>query len=262
MTAALALRARGLKVAVFEQAVELETGAGTSIHANAALLLQRVGLTDSIKKIGVPIAGLLLRTSAGKPIDTSAQPSSGFKHTMWHSRRLSETARGRATRRRTLSWSPFVSGERNRRPRATNVREWRHRRDGSRHWGRRHPFRPATRDRPENTSIERRNHGLQRPDPEQAVVVGKRHRRPNANVAREGPQFSALVSRLPPSFKTRRRKRVLLCPPTADISVGRQRCVANDAETGVCAAMMEEINATEGFGLAGSWVPRGKGGPG
>ena len=170
--------------------------------------------------------------------------------------------RTQAGARPAVYLTAFVSGERNRRPRATNVREWHDRRDGSRHWGRRHPFRPATRDRPENTSIERRNHGLQRPDPEQAVVVGKRHRRPNANVAREGPQFSALVSRLPPSFKTRRRKRVLLCPPTADISVGRQRCVANDAETGVCAAMMEEINATEGFGLAGSWVPRGKGGPG
>jgi salicylate hydroxylase len=60
LTAALALRARGLKVAIFEQAVELgEIGTGISIHANAALLLQRIGLTDSIKKIGVPIAGLL-----------------------------------------------------------------------------------------------------------------------------------------------------------------------------------------------------------
>jgi salicylate hydroxylase len=69
-----------LKVAIFEQAVELgETGAGISIHANAALLLQRIGLTDSIKKIGVPIAGLLLRTSAGEPIDTSAQPSPGIQ---------------------------------------------------------------------------------------------------------------------------------------------------------------------------------------
>ena len=77
LTAALALRARGLKVAIFEQAVQLgEIGAGISIHANAALLLQRIGLTDSIKKIGVPIAGLLLRTSAGEPFDISAQPSS------------------------------------------------------------------------------------------------------------------------------------------------------------------------------------------
>jgi salicylate hydroxylase len=80
LTAALALRQRGLKVAVFEQAVELgEIGAGISIHANAALLLQRIGLIDSIKKIGVPIAGLLLRTSAGEPIDFSARASSGIQ---------------------------------------------------------------------------------------------------------------------------------------------------------------------------------------
>jgi salicylate hydroxylase len=80
LTAALALRARGLKVAIFEQAVELsEIGAGISIHTNAALLLQRIGLTDSIKKIGVPIAGLLLRTSAGEAIDFSAGASSGVQ---------------------------------------------------------------------------------------------------------------------------------------------------------------------------------------
>ena len=80
LTAALALWARGLKVAIFEQAVELsEIGAGISIHTNAALLLQRIGLTDSIKKIGVPIAGLLLRTSAGEAIDFSAGASSGVQ---------------------------------------------------------------------------------------------------------------------------------------------------------------------------------------
>jgi salicylate hydroxylase len=80
LTAALALRERGLKVDIFEQAVELgEIGAGISIHANAALLLQRIGLAASIKKIGVPIEGLLLRTSAGVPIDFSAGPSSGIQ---------------------------------------------------------------------------------------------------------------------------------------------------------------------------------------
>jgi salicylate hydroxylase len=80
LTAAFALRARGLKAAIFEQAVDLgEIGAGISIHANAALLLQRVGLTESIKKIGVPIAGLLLRTSAGEAIEFSAGPSSGIQ---------------------------------------------------------------------------------------------------------------------------------------------------------------------------------------
>ncbi len=80
LTAALALRGRGLDVTVFEQAGELlEIGAGMSIHPNAALLLQRIGLTDRIKTIGTPIAGLLLRTSQGERIDTSASPSSGVQ---------------------------------------------------------------------------------------------------------------------------------------------------------------------------------------
>jgi hypothetical protein len=57
LTAALALRARGLNVTIFEQAGELrEVGAGISIHPNAALLLQRIGLTVCIKSIGTPIA--------------------------------------------------------------------------------------------------------------------------------------------------------------------------------------------------------------
>ena len=80
LTAALALRARGLNVTVFEQTGELrEIGAGISIHSNAALLLQRIGLTDRIKTIGTPIAGLLLRTSRGEVIDTAARPSSGVQ---------------------------------------------------------------------------------------------------------------------------------------------------------------------------------------
>jgi salicylate hydroxylase len=80
LTASLALRSRGLKVTVFEQAGVLrEIGAGVSIHPNAALLLQRIGLADGIKKIGSPIAGLLLRTSLGELIDTSARPSTGVQ---------------------------------------------------------------------------------------------------------------------------------------------------------------------------------------
>jgi salicylate hydroxylase len=80
LTAALALRGRGLDVTVFEQAGDLrEIGAGMSIHSNAALLLQRIGLTDRIKTIGAPIAGLLLRTSQGERIDTSSSPSSGVQ---------------------------------------------------------------------------------------------------------------------------------------------------------------------------------------
>jgi salicylate hydroxylase len=75
LTAALALGARRLNVTVFEQAGELrEIGAGISLHPNAALLLERIGLTDRIKTIGVPIAGVVLRTSFGERIETSARP--------------------------------------------------------------------------------------------------------------------------------------------------------------------------------------------
>jgi salicylate hydroxylase len=80
LTAALALQARGLNVTVFEQAGALrEIGAGVSIHPNAALLLQRIGLIDGIKKIGSAIAGLLLRTSLGELINTSALTSTGVQ---------------------------------------------------------------------------------------------------------------------------------------------------------------------------------------
>ena len=76
LTAALALRARGLHVSVFEQAEVLrEIGAGVSIHPNAARLLRRVGLDDQLQKIGAPISGIVLRTSQGDPIATPAGPA-------------------------------------------------------------------------------------------------------------------------------------------------------------------------------------------
>ena len=80
LTAALALRARGLSVTVFEQASELrEMGAGVSILPNATCLLQRIGLTGGIEKIGSPITGLVMRTSVGEVIYTSTTPSTGIQ---------------------------------------------------------------------------------------------------------------------------------------------------------------------------------------
>src|SRR6478672_4631877 len=76
LTAALALRARGFDVPVFEQAQVLrEIGAGVSIYANAARLLKRVRLNDQLQEIGSPIGGITLRTSAGEPITTPAGPA-------------------------------------------------------------------------------------------------------------------------------------------------------------------------------------------
>jgi salicylate hydroxylase len=76
LTAALALRARGLDVAVFEQAEVLrEIGAGVSIQPNAARLLRRVGLGDQLQKIGSPMGAIALRTSQGELIATPAGPA-------------------------------------------------------------------------------------------------------------------------------------------------------------------------------------------
>jgi salicylate hydroxylase len=76
LTAALALRARGLDVSVFEQAEVLrEIGAGVSIHPNAVRLLKRLGLEEQLQKIGSPITGITLRTSQGEPITTPAGPA-------------------------------------------------------------------------------------------------------------------------------------------------------------------------------------------
>jgi salicylate hydroxylase len=76
LTAALALRARRLDVAVFEQAEVLrEIGAGVSLHPNAARLLKRIGLDDQLRNIGSPINGIALRTSQGDAISTPAGPA-------------------------------------------------------------------------------------------------------------------------------------------------------------------------------------------
>ncbi|NOJ50570.1 FAD-dependent monooxygenase [Bradyrhizobium archetypum] len=72
LTAALALRARGLNVTVFEQAPSFrEIGAGLTLGRNAVRLLKRIGLADRIKNIGSVNLGLTLFTSRGAPIATS-----------------------------------------------------------------------------------------------------------------------------------------------------------------------------------------------
>ena len=54
LTAALALRAAGLDVTVYEQADELrEVGAGVQLAPNATRLLHRLGLADALRRVGV-----------------------------------------------------------------------------------------------------------------------------------------------------------------------------------------------------------------
>jgi salicylate hydroxylase len=69
LAAAIALRARGMNVSVFEDAESpREAGAGISIPPNAATLLKRTGLSDAIDKITTRSQGLTLRTSRGEPV--------------------------------------------------------------------------------------------------------------------------------------------------------------------------------------------------
>jgi 2-polyprenyl-6-methoxyphenol hydroxylase-like FAD-dependent oxidoreductase len=69
LTAALALRARGLGVTVFERAASpRELGAGISIHPNAVRLLRRIGLHDWLENINTRSVGLSLWTSRGESV--------------------------------------------------------------------------------------------------------------------------------------------------------------------------------------------------
>jgi salicylate hydroxylase len=69
LTAAIALRARGMNVSVFEEAESpREAGAGISIPPNAATLLKRTRVCDVFEKITTRSQGLTLRTSLGEAV--------------------------------------------------------------------------------------------------------------------------------------------------------------------------------------------------
>ena len=90
LTAALALRARGLSVTVFEKAATpRELGAGVSIHPNAVRLLGRVGLKDWLENINTRSVGLSLRTSRGEPVQ---RPPISSACMPWASRSQSSSA--------------------------------------------------------------------------------------------------------------------------------------------------------------------------
>jgi salicylate hydroxylase len=76
LAAAIALRARGMNVSVFEEAASpREAGAGISIPPNAVNLLKRTGLRDAIEKITTTSQGLTLRTSRGELVPTRSASS-------------------------------------------------------------------------------------------------------------------------------------------------------------------------------------------
>lgn len=62
LTLALALRARGIEVTLYEQAAELsEIGAAVALSANATRELQRLGLIDQLERTGVEPTELIYR---------------------------------------------------------------------------------------------------------------------------------------------------------------------------------------------------------
>lgn len=82
LTAALALRKIGLDVSVFERADELRgAGAGLGLWSNATRALQSLGLTDSLREIGVPVKQGKILSSNGRVlsnISLGETPATGF----------------------------------------------------------------------------------------------------------------------------------------------------------------------------------------
>jgi salicylate hydroxylase len=69
LTTALALRARGIDVAVYEKASELrELGAGVVIGENGARIYDGLGLRDSLAAIAGKVSGWSMKTWTGEPL--------------------------------------------------------------------------------------------------------------------------------------------------------------------------------------------------
>lgn len=74
LTAAIALRAHGVDVRVYEQATELKAlGAGVAIAPNGSRVLTRLGLGGALSAIAGPIRQYAFRTADGTPI--AGEPS-------------------------------------------------------------------------------------------------------------------------------------------------------------------------------------------
>ena len=189
LIAALALRARGLNVTVFERALSpREAGAGISIQPNAARLLKRIGLHDRLENIGTKTVGLSLRTSRGEPVPTppaSADNPSYQVHRVELLEMLNDAQAESAVR-----FGHHCTGVREtdagaRLSFANGITADDRRRSG------RYPLGRTTRDRPDNISDERRNYGLPRLDPVGETFVGGGSSRAE-DVDGVGPQFPVL----------------------------------------------------------------------
>ncbi len=71
LTTAIALRRKGLEVAVYERAPEIrEVGAGLTLWANAVKALGKLGLAEAVKAAGAPGMGGSIRTWRGDVLST------------------------------------------------------------------------------------------------------------------------------------------------------------------------------------------------
>ena len=69
LTAAIALRRRGLEVEVFERTAELrEVGAGLLLAANAQKALAKLGLAEAVERLGTPASASEIRSWRGRTI--------------------------------------------------------------------------------------------------------------------------------------------------------------------------------------------------
>ena len=99
LTAAIALRRRGIDATVYEQAHELKAlGAGVAIATNGSRVLTDLGLGDAIEAIAGRVSGYAYRTSAGDalPIDPAALSLGDPERTWFLHRGEFQTALARA----------------------------------------------------------------------------------------------------------------------------------------------------------------------
>lgn len=85
LTAAIALRAEGYDVAVYERAPELrEVGAAISVMANATRVLKRYGLLDQLLAHGEPISAGIIQPNDGKPLKPPMEIDTGVPGILIH----------------------------------------------------------------------------------------------------------------------------------------------------------------------------------
>ncbi|WP_035606451.1 FAD-dependent monooxygenase [Haloferula sp. BvORR071] len=92
LTAAIALRAEGHEVAVYERAPELrEVGAAISVMANATRVLKHYGLLPLLLEHGEPIAAGIIQPNDGKPLKPPIEIDTGVPGVLIHRADLHDT---------------------------------------------------------------------------------------------------------------------------------------------------------------------------